>query len=129
MFKFQHFLFEFSETPFKTRNISLKLLKLPKYHFKSNLFFLQLKYLKCAIKFGKKIDKKASPPLLSKSPHFELWTFLSLELTFSSFWDIFYFHWSPKGLFKAYTILFQITSLLPLVIFCKFLMTSPPLPN
>jgi len=67
--------FEFSKSPRKTRNISLKPLRLPKNHFKTN-FFLQLKYLKCVFTFGGKNENMASPPpLLSKSPHFELWTF------------------------------------------------------
>ena len=66
-------------TPPKIWNISLKHLKLPKNHFKTNLFYLQLRYLKCALTFGKKM-KIWPPTLLSNSPHFELWTFLFLGL-------------------------------------------------
>ena len=37
------------------KNISLKHLKLPKNHFKTNLFFVQLKHLKSSFTFGKKM--------------------------------------------------------------------------
>ena len=83
-------------TPHKTRNISLKHSKLSKNHFKTNLLFVQLKCLKCAFTFGKKMKKWPPTPLLSKSPHFELWTFWFLALipppfwTFSTFCDIFF---------------------------------------
>ena len=73
-------------------NISLKHLKLPKNHFKTNLFFLQLKYLKCAFEFGKKMKIWPPPPLLSKSPNFEFWTFWFLELT-PPLLDFFHFLW------------------------------------
>ena len=66
--------------PSEQKNISLKYLRLPKNHFKTNLFFLQLKYLKCAFEFGKTM-KIWPPTLLSKSPNFEFWTFWFLELT------------------------------------------------
>ena len=46
--------FEFCEPPLR-KNISRKHLKLPKNHFKTNLFFLQLKYLKSTFTFGKKM--------------------------------------------------------------------------
>ena len=49
-------------------------LKLPKDHFKTNLFFVQLKHLKSAFTFGNNM-KIWPPPLLSKSSHFDLWTF------------------------------------------------------
>ena len=39
---------------FATKNISLKHLKLPKNHFKTNLFFVQLKHLKSTFTFGEK---------------------------------------------------------------------------
>ena len=57
--------FEFSGPPLKTWNLSLKHLKLPKNHFKTTLFSLQLKYLKCAFTFGKKM-KIRTPPSCQK---------------------------------------------------------------
>ena len=56
---------EFSEPPLKTWNISLKHLKLPKNHFKTNLFFLQLEHLSLHLHFGQ-TWKSWIPPLLSK---------------------------------------------------------------
>ena len=53
-------------TPLKTRNISLKHLKLPKNHFKTNLFFVQLKHWKSTFTFGGKIKIKPSPPSYQK---------------------------------------------------------------
>ena len=54
------------------RNISLKHLNLPKNHFKSNLFFVQPKHLNSTFTFGEK-NENMPPPLLSKSPHFDMW--------------------------------------------------------
>ena len=105
--------FEFSEPHLKTWNLSLKHLKLPKNHFKTNLFFLQLKYLKCAFTFGKKMKIWPPPPLLSKSPHFELWTFWSPALTPSPLLDFFHF----LGHFFLFLIL-------PLVSFVSFFVLS-----
>ena len=62
------------------KNISLKHLKLHENHFITNLFFVQLKHSKSAFTFGKKI-KIWHPPLIIKSPHFELWTFWFFVLT------------------------------------------------
>ena len=67
--------FGFWDPPPLKKNISLKHLKLPKNHLKTNLFFLQLKYLKWTFEFGKKMKIWPPPPLLSKSPYFEFWTF------------------------------------------------------
>ena len=79
--------FEFWEPPLKTRNISLEHLKLPKNHFKTKLFIVQLKHLKSAfLQLGKKWKYGLPPPLIKKST---FWTF-------STFWDIFYFDGSPK---------------------------------
>ena len=50
------------EPPPQIWNISLKHLKLPKNHFKTNLFFLQLKYIKCAFEFGKNLKFDDTPP-------------------------------------------------------------------
>ena len=61
--------------PPQKRNISLKHLKLPKNHFKTNLFFVNLKHLR-HIYIWEKNENIASPPLLSKSQNFEFWTFL-----------------------------------------------------
>ena len=58
--------FEFWEPPFRKKNISLEHLKLPKNHFKTNLFSVQLKHLKCAFTFGEKIENVASPLLIKK---------------------------------------------------------------
>ena len=58
--------FEFWESPLRKKNINLKHLKLPKNHFKTNLFFLQLKYLKCAFTFGKKMKIWPPPPSYQK---------------------------------------------------------------
>ena len=45
--------FEFGEPPpQRKKNRSLKHLKLPKNHFKTNLFFIQLKHLKSTFTFG-----------------------------------------------------------------------------
>ena len=41
--------------PHRKKIISLKHLKLPKNHFKTNLFFVQLKHLRCTFKFGEKM--------------------------------------------------------------------------
>ena len=47
-------------------NISLKHLKLPKNQFKTNVFFLQLKYLKCTFTFGEKMKIWPPPPSYQK---------------------------------------------------------------
>ena len=57
--------FEFWEPPSK-KTISLKHLKLPKNHFKSNLFFVQLKHLKSTFTFGGKNENSTPTPHLSK---------------------------------------------------------------
>ena len=44
-------------TPPQKKNISLKHLKLPKNHFKTNLFFVQLKHLNSTYTFGKKVEQ------------------------------------------------------------------------
>ena len=44
--------FEFWETPSEKKH---KLKKWPKNHFKTNLFFVQLKHLKSTFTFGKKV--------------------------------------------------------------------------
>ena len=81
-------------TPPQIWNISLKHLKLPKNHFKTNLFCLQLKYLKCAFEFGKKMKIWPPPPLIKKSK-FRILDFLMFFSdpppwqTFSTFCDIF----------------------------------------
>ena len=78
--------FEFSEPPIKTRNISLKHLKLSKNHFKTNLFFLQRKYLKCAFIFEKKM--KIWPPPSYQKVHILNCGLFDLR-SFSTFWDFF----------------------------------------
>ena len=81
--------------PLSKKKISSKHLKLPKNHFKTYLFFVQLKHLKSAFTFVKTL-KIWPPPLLSKSPHFELWTFWFLGTPFGLFplFGIF-FLWLP----------------------------------
>ena len=54
-------ILNFGDPPLRKRN-KLRNLKLPKNRFKTNLFFLQLKYLKCVFTFGKtKIWPHPSP--------------------------------------------------------------------
>ena len=65
--------FEFWEPLPQKKNVSLKHLKLPKNHYKANLFFVQMKHLKSTFTFGKNLKIRTLPPLLSKSPYFELW--------------------------------------------------------
>ena len=88
--------FEFSGPPLKTWKLSLKHLKLPKNHFKTTLFSLQLKYLKCAFTFGKKMKIRTPPPLVKKSK-FWILDFLIFGAdpsppfwTFSIIWDFFF---------------------------------------
>ena len=86
-------------TPPQIWNISLKHLKLPKNHFKTNLFFVHLKHLKFAFTFGEKNKNMASPPLVKKST-FWIMDFWFPEVihpfwTFSTFWDIFLIQWLP----------------------------------
>ena len=40
---------------------SLKHLKLPKNHFKTNIFFVHLKNLKCTFTFGKQLNIRTTP--------------------------------------------------------------------
>ena len=59
-------------TPPQKKIISLKHLKFTKNHFKTNLFFVQLKHFKSTFTFGKKMKIKP-PPLLSKG-NFKTWS-------------------------------------------------------
>ena len=54
--------------------MSLKHLKLPKDHFKTNFFFVQLKHLKYTFTFGEKM--KIEPPPLIKKSKFRILDFL-----------------------------------------------------
>ena len=47
--------------PHQKKNISLKHLKLPKNHFKTNLFFVQPKHLKSTFTFGKTLKIRTPP--------------------------------------------------------------------
>ena len=69
--------------PPSEKNISLKHLKLPKNHFKANLFFVQLKHLKSSFTFGKKMKINA-PPSYQKVQisNFGLFDFLCWPLHF-----------------------------------------------
>ena len=89
-------ILNFGNTLSENPPLRLKHLKLPKNHFKTNLFFCSTETFKVYSYIWEKPKSLASPHLLLKIPHFELWTFLFLELTpppplwiFSTFWDIF----------------------------------------
>ena len=58
---------EFWEPPLGQKNISLNYLKLPKTHYKTNLLFVQLRYLKSTFKFGKTWKFGTPPPSYKKS--------------------------------------------------------------
>ena len=76
--------------PSEKKNKSLKHLKLPKNHFKTNLFFVQLNHLKTSFTFGKKLKKNYQKVQIS---NFGLFNFLCWPLpfwTFSTYCDIFF---------------------------------------
>ena len=74
-------ILNFGNPPLRKKNISLKHLKLPKNHFKTNLFFVQLKHLKSTFTFGKKW-KYSLPPSYQKVQisNFGLFDFLCWPL-------------------------------------------------
>ena len=70
-------------TPLKKRNISLKHLKLPKNHFKTNLFFVHLKHLQSTFTFGGKKWKSNLPKV--QILNFEFWQIICTESTSQAF--------------------------------------------
>ena len=68
-------ILNFGNPPRNKKNRSLKHLELPKNHFKTNLFFFSTEAFKVCIYIWEKMKIWPPPPLLSKSPYFELWTF------------------------------------------------------
>ena len=97
-------------TPIKKRNISLKHLKLPKNHFKTNLSFVQLKYLKSIFKFGKNL-KIWTPPPLNKKSKFWILDYLKKKFYPEDFWVVKTYYdiccWSPPfGLFPLFVTFF-----------------------
>ena len=55
------------EYPSSLKKHKLKHLKLPKNHFKTNLFFVQLKNLMSTFTFGTNLKIQTPPPLIKKS--------------------------------------------------------------
>ena len=82
------------ETPPQKKKISLKHLKLPKNHFKTNLFFNQLNHSKSTFTSGKSWKSGLLPSFIKKSKFwlfFYFWPWSSLPLPHwisSTFWDI-----------------------------------------